>query len=80
MYSALVYGDVRIENKKEKDLFAYGGRTRRISFIFEVQSQPGAKKRKAAPQGAMLMLSNYPSAPESLFRPYEAAVWYCPKE
>ncbi|MFB0919566.1 MAG: DUF3459 domain-containing protein, partial [Oscillospiraceae bacterium] len=74
-HSSLVYGDIRIVNKKEKNLFTYWRTDEKEIFYIECNLGSVPKKRKNAPQGAVRALGNYPDAPESLLRPYEAVIW-----
>jgi len=81
IHKALVYGDISIVNKKEKNLFTYwrtdGGET----FYIECNLGRAPKKRKGKLPDAVRLLSNYPDAPgEQLapsrqLRPYEAVIW-----
>jgi oligo-1,6-glucosidase len=75
MHQALVYGDIDIVNKKEKDLFTYwrtGGKER---FFIECNLGRKPRRRTALPEGAERILSNYTDAPGAALRPYEAVVW-----
>ena len=74
-HPALVYGDIKIVNKKEKDLFTYWRTDGKETFYIECNLGSGMKARKGKPRGAERLLSNYPTAPESALRPYEAIVW-----
>jgi oligo-1,6-glucosidase len=75
MYKALVYGDVRVVNKKEKNLFTYWRTDGKETFYIECNLGRDMKRRKAIPPGAERLLSNYEDVPAELLRPYEAIVW-----
>ncbi len=79
LYGTLVYGGVKIVDKREKDRFAYWRTGDKESFFIECNLGRELKKRKNTAQGAERMLSNYPDAPDRCLRPYEAVVWYIPK-
>ena len=74
-HGALVYGDIEIVAKKEKNLFAYRRTGSGGSFYIECNLGRPPKKRKTTTPGAVLVLSNYADGPGALLRPYEAAVW-----
>ncbi len=74
-HEALIYGDIRIVNKKEKDLFTYWRTDERETFYIECNLGSGLKKRKGRPAGAVRVIGNYPDAPSTQLRPYEAIVW-----
>ena len=74
-YKALVYGEVKIVNKKEKDLFTYWRTDADASFYIECNLGRTPKKHKAIPAGAALAHSNYPDPPQQFLRPYEAIIW-----
>ncbi len=78
-HNALVYGDIKIVGKKEKDLFTYWRTDTKESFYIECNLSSEMKKRKAPLPDAIRMLSNYQDAPELQLRPYEAIIWHCPK-
>lgn len=72
---ALIYGKIQIVNRKEKDLFTYWRADGTARFYIECNLGFAPRKRKAVPQGLVLVRSNYPDAPENTLRPYEAIVW-----
>ena len=72
--NALVYGDIKIVSKKEKNLFAYWRTSPGASFYIECNLGREPKKRPSIPP-ASRALSSYPDAPEKFLRPYEAVVW-----
>jgi oligo-1,6-glucosidase len=74
-YQTLVYGDVRIVNKEEKNLFTWWRTDGKEAFFIECNLGRTPIKRKGSPKDSVLMLSNYPDAPGALLRPYEAIVW-----
>ena len=74
-HPALVYGEIRIVNKKEKDLFTYWRTDEKDSFYIECNLGSGLKKRKPVPQSAVRITGNYSDVPEKRLRPYEAVIW-----
>ena len=74
-HEALVYGNIKIVNKKAKDLFAYWRESGKERFYVECNLSTEAKKRKSVPKGLTKVISNYPDAPKQTLRPYEAVIW-----
>ncbi|MEA4895886.1 MAG: alpha-glucosidase [Oscillospiraceae bacterium] len=74
-YSALIYGDISIVGKKEQDLLTYWRKDEKESFFIECNLNCEMRKRRNPPRDTVRVLGNYPDAPESLLRPYEAVVW-----
>ncbi|PKM74439.1 MAG: alpha-glucosidase [Firmicutes bacterium HGW-Firmicutes-16] len=74
-HAALIYGDISIVNKNEKDLFTYWRTDGNESFYIECNLGSAMKKRKDILPNASRILGNYSDAPEKLLRPYEAVVW-----
>lgn len=74
-HEALVYGDIKIVNKKEKNLFTYWRTSASESFFIECNLGSRMKERKDRLQDAVCLLSNYGDAPAFHLRPYEAVVW-----
>ena len=78
-YKALVYGDIQIVHKKEKDLFAFWRTAGKEAFYIECNLNREQRNRKGSPVNAERVLSNYADTPGPFLRPYESIVWYCPK-
>ena len=74
-HDALIYGDIRIVNGKEKDLFTYWRANAKETFFIECNLGSGMKKRKGKLPDYELILSNYQDAPGEQLRPYESIVW-----
>ena len=75
VHAALIYGDIKIVNKKKTDLFTYWRSNGKENFYIECNLSSETRKSKNRPAGAEHVLGNYPNAPSMLLRPYEAAVW-----
>lgn len=74
-YKSLIYGDIKIVNKRTKDLFTYY-RTSETEIIYiECNLCNKEKKRKGKFPYADKLISNYPDTEKSILRPYEATVW-----
>ena len=74
-HEALVYGEIRIVDKREKDLFAYWRSFGGEAFYIECNLGSGMKERKGRLPNAVRVLSNYPDVPKKFLRPYEAVIW-----
>ena len=74
-HRALVYGDINIVHKKEKNLFTFWRNDGKDRFYIECNLGRAPKKRKDRLPGAVRLLSNYPDSPGTVLRPYEAIVW-----
>ena len=78
-HRALVYGDIRIVNKKERDLFTYYRMDENAAFYIECNlSRESISPKGRRPDGTRV-ISNYPEAAGIKLRPYEAAVWWINK-
>jgi Glycosidases len=77
-HKALIYGNIKIINKKEKDLFTYYRIGEDETLYIECNLARNLKKRKGKmPEGSCL-ISNYPEGPAPYLRPYEACIWIIP--
>lgn len=74
-HDALIYGDIEILNKKEKDLFTYRRSNGEESFYIECNLSDNIKKQKGRSAEAFRVIGNYPDAPSMLLRPYEVTIW-----
>ncbi|MDI6617084.1 MAG: alpha-glucosidase [Clostridiales bacterium] len=74
-HNALIYGDIKITNKKQRDLFTYYRIGQDETFYIECNLSREEKKRKGKLPNAILLISNYPEVSNIKFRPYEADVW-----
>lgn len=74
-HDTLVYGDIKVTNKKEKDLFTYWRMGEKESFYIECNLSNRMKKRKKNKANLTQIMSNYPDAPDRILRPYEAVIW-----
>ena len=74
-HEALVYGNIRIVNKKEKNLFTYWRKNGSETFYIECNLGCEMRQRKDRLQDAVRVLSNYGDAPALQLRPYEAIIW-----
>lgn len=74
-HTVLVYGDINIVNKREKDLFTYYRIGENETFYIECNLGRNMKKRKGKLPNGVRLISNYLEAPELQLRPYEATVW-----
>lgn len=79
-YSSFTYGEIKIVNKKEKDLFTYYRIGKDATFYIECFLSRDEKKRKAGLPDGVRLISNYPESSELQYRPYEATVWMIPKD
>jgi oligo-1,6-glucosidase len=77
--TALIYGDIKIVNKKVRDLFTYYRTNQNDAFFIECNlSKKPIKRRYKLPHGSRL-IANYREVSESELKPYEAAVWLLKK-
>jgi oligo-1,6-glucosidase len=74
-HSALVYGSIKIVNKKKTNLFTYYRIGENETFYIECNLSRKVKKRKSKLPNAVRLISNYPEVQELQLRPYEAIVW-----
>ncbi len=74
-YSALIYGDINITNKKVPDLFTYYRKNEKETFFIECNLSRNTVKRQEKLVNATKLISNYPDTDERILRPYEASVW-----
>lgn len=74
-HSALIYGDIEIVGKKERDLFTYFRSDENETIYVECNLSREMKKRKDGLPNGVCILSNYPEVSEIQLQPYEAAVW-----
>ena len=74
-HDALIYGDIKIVDKKEKNLFSYWRANGQEAFFIECNLSSEFKSRKHRVPNAALVMSNYPDAPKNKLRPYEALIW-----
>lgn len=74
-HTALIYGDIKIVNKKKKDLFTYYRIGENETFYIECNLRNKAIRRKGRLPDGVRLISNYSETPEPRLRPYEAAVW-----
>lgn len=74
-HDALIYGAIKIVDKKEKNLFSYWRAKGSEVFFIECNLGSRMKERKGRLPNAVRVLSNYPDAPKKLLRPYEAIIW-----
>ena len=68
------YGDVRVTNKKVKNLFTYYRKDAAETLYIEINLSADTIKRVKLPEGRR-MLSNYEEVSRRTLRPYEAAIW-----
>ena len=74
-HPALVYGSIKIVNKKKRNLFTFYRTGENETFYIECNLSRERLKRKGGLPCGLRLISNYPEAPEAKLRPYEAAVW-----
>lgn len=74
-HEVLVYGDIKIVNKKEKNLFTYWRSNESEAFFIECNLGSKMRERKDRLPNAVCVLSNYGDAPSLQLRPYEAVIW-----
>lgn len=74
-HTALIYGNIKIANKKEQDLFTYYRTSENETFYIECNLSSKTKKRKGKMPNALRLISNYKEASNLQLRPYEATVW-----
>ena len=74
-HDALVYGNIKIVNKKEKNLFSYWRSGESETFFIECNLGSRMRERKNRLPNAVYFLSNYGDAPALQLRPYEAVIW-----
>ncbi|MBP8639858.1 MAG: alpha-glucosidase [Oscillospiraceae bacterium] len=74
-HDALVYGNIKIVNKKEKNLFSYWRSGESETFFIECNLGSRMRERKNRLPNAVYLLSNYGDAPALQLRPYEAVIW-----
>ena len=74
-HEVLVYGDIRIVNKKEKNLFTYWRSNKSEAFFIECNLGSKMRERKDRLPNDVCVLSNYGDAPSLQLRPYEAVIW-----
>ena len=74
-HEALVYGDIKIVNKNEKNLFTYWRSNENVTFFIECNLGSRMRERKDRLKNAVCVLSNYGDAPSLQLRPYEAVIW-----
>jgi len=72
---AFVYGDIKIVDRKEKNLFTYWRTNGSGTFYIECNLGSKIKERKGRLPDAVRVLSNYSDAPKRMLRPYEAVIW-----
>ena len=78
-HSSLIYGDIKIVNKRAKDLFTYYRKNEKETLYIECNLSSKEKKRKGNHPYAVKLISNYPDTIEGPLRPYEASVWLIEK-
>lgn len=74
-HDALIYGEIKIVDKREKNLFAYWRSNGSESFYIECNLGSGMKERKGRLPDAVRVLGNYTDAPKKQLRPYESVIW-----
>lgn len=74
-HSALVYGNIEIVNKKQKDIFTYYRTDGCETFYIECNLSRKMKKQRGVLHDGVCLISNYPEVSKIYLRPYEAAVW-----
>ena len=74
-HNALIYGDIKIVDKNEKNLFSYWRSDSSEAFFVECNLGSAMKERRGRLPDAMRVLSNYSDTPKKLLRPYEAVIW-----
>lgn len=74
-HNALIYGDIKIINKKEKDLFTYYRSDGDETFYIECNLSRKNRKRKGKLPDGVCLISNYGKLSDKELRPYEASVW-----
>jgi len=79
-HDAMIYGDIRIVNKKEKNLFSYWRTNGQEAFYVECNLGIKMKERKGSLPDAIRVMGNYLDAPRNHLRPYEAVIWRADRE
>ena len=74
-HNALIYGDIKIVDKNEKNLFSYWRSDKSEVFFIECNLGSSMKERRGRLPDAVRVISNYPDMPKKLLRPYEAVIW-----
>lgn len=74
-YKSLIYGDIKIVNKRTKDLFTYYRKADSEAIYIECNLSNKEKKRKGKFPYADKLISNYPDTVKGILRPYEATIW-----
>lgn len=72
---ALIYGDIKIINKKRKNLLTYYRSNQLEVFYIECNLSRKTIRRKTVLPVGLRLISNYQEASPSELKPYEAAVW-----
>lgn len=74
-HQSLIYGEIKITNKKTQNLFTYYRMLEGEILFIECNLSRSSIKRKKPPHGLILVMSNYTDPPKDILRPYEALVW-----
>lgn len=74
-HDVLIYGEIKIVDKKENNLFSYWRANGNEAFFIECNLSYEMKERKNRLPNAELVISNYKDAPKKKLRPYEAIIW-----
>ena len=73
-HPALIYGGIRITNKKRKDLFCYYRTDETESFYVECNLSSRNIVRKCRQDEGEILLSNYKKSSNNYLQPYEAVI------
>lgn len=73
--ASLIYGKIKIVNKKQKDIFTYYRILENETLYIECNISRKVKKRRGKLPNGVSLISNYKDMSNLIIRPYEARVW-----